>query len=213
MQLLMLFGTAYVIAMSGAMIPGPMLTVTVAESARRGFWAGPLIVLGHGILELALVLALLAGLATYLTRTDVTNVISVAGGVFLLYMGFNILKDLKLGRLSLGGTASSPGADRRMNPVAAGVLVSLSNPYWSFWWAAIGLTYLTLAVKSGWLGVTAFFSGHILADLSWYSLISLGVSAGRNVIKPVVYQAVLGVCGLFLLGLGAWFIGGVFIGA
>lgn len=209
----MLFGTAFVIAMSGAMIPGPMLTVTVAETARRGFWTGPLIVLGHGILELALVLALLAGLSTYLIRTDVTNVISVAGGIFLLYMGFTILRDVKMGRLRLDGTAGSRQNDHHMNPVVAGILVSLSNPYWSFWWAAIGLTYLTLAVKAGWLGVAAFFCGHILADLSWYSLVSLGVSAGRNVIKPVVYQAVLGVCGVFLLGLGIWFIGGVVTGA
>ncbi|MGE5390403.1 MAG: LysE family transporter [Deltaproteobacteria bacterium] len=213
MHLLMLFGTAFVVAMTGAMIPGPMLTVTVAESARRGFWTGPLIVLGHGILELMLILALLAGLSAYLTRPAVTNVISVAGGVFILYMGFNILKDLRLGRLSLAESASSPDGDPRMNPVLAGILVSLSNPYWSFWWAAIGLTYLTLAVKSGWLGVAAFFSGHILADLSWYSLVSLGVSAGRNVLKPLVYQVVLGVCGVFLLGLGIWFISGVFTGS
>jgi len=210
MQLLMLFGTAFVVAMSGAMIPGPMLTVTVAESARRGFWTGPLMVLGHGILELALILALLAGLSSYFTRSDVTNVISMVGGLFLLYMGFSMLRDLKLGRLSLDDAANVSDSGMRMNPVAAGVLVSLSNPYWFFWWAAIGLTYLTLALKAGWLGVLAFFSGHIVGDLAWYSLVSLGVSAGRNFIKPIVYQAVLGLCAVFLLGLGVWFIYGVF---
>lgn len=210
MQLLWLFGTAFVVAMSGAMIPGPMLTVCVAHSARRGFWTGPLMVLGHGILELALIIAVLAGLSSYFTRPDVTAVISTAGGLFLLYMGYSILRDLKLGRLGLAGSAGGSEGGIQMNPVVAGVLVSLSNPYWFFWWAAIGISYLTVALKAGWPGVVAFFSGHIIADLSWYSLVSLGVSAGRDVIKPLVYQVVLGICGVFLLGLGGWFISRVF---
>jgi len=210
MQILMLFGTALVVALSGAMIPGPMLTVTVAESARRGFWTGPLMVLGHGLLELALIIALLAGLSGYFTRPAVTHGIAMVGGLFLLYMGFSILRDVKLGRLSLDNDAGDSERGRHMHPVVAGMLVSLSNPYWFFWWAAIGLTYLTLALKAGWLGVAAFFSGHIIGDLAWYSLVSLGVSAGRNVIKPMVYQVVLGLCGFFLLGLGGWFIYGVF---
>lgn len=208
MQLLILFGTAFVVAMSGAMMPGPMLTVCVADSARRGFWTGPLMVLGHGILELALVIALLLGLSTFFVRSDVRTVIYIAGGLFLIYMGYTILRDLKMGNLSLVG--SSDQGSNRMNPVTAGVLVSLSNPYWFFWWATAGLGNLTLALTAGWTGVAAFFSGHIIGDLSWYSLISFGVSAGRNVIKPLVYQAILGVCGLFLLGLGVWFIIGGF---
>ena len=186
MQLLMLFGTAFVVAMPGAMVPGPMLTVTVAESARRGFWTGPLMVLGHGILELALILALLAGLSSYFTRSDVTNVISMVGGLFLLYMGFSMLRDLKSGRLSLDDAANVSDSGMRMNPVAAGVLVSLSNPYWFFWWAAIGLTYLTLALKAGWLGVMAYYIGHNVGDLAWNSQVSMGESDGRKFIKPIV---------------------------
>jgi len=45
--------TSFVVALSGALMPGPLLTVTVGEATRRGFWAGPLIILGHGILEMA----------------------------------------------------------------------------------------------------------------------------------------------------------------
>ena len=59
LALLTIFGSSFVIALSGALMPGPVLTVTVSESARRGAKAGPLMIFGHGILELALVLALL----------------------------------------------------------------------------------------------------------------------------------------------------------
>ncbi|HEY1405238.1 MAG TPA: LysE family transporter, partial [Spirochaetota bacterium] len=58
-----IFGSSFLIALSGAMMPGTLLTVTVAESTRRGMIAGPLLILGHAILEFALLLALLFGLA------------------------------------------------------------------------------------------------------------------------------------------------------
>mgnify|MGYP000862952647 CR=1 FL=1 len=80
MDLIALFITAFLVGLSGAMMPGPLLTVTIAESARRGFKAGPLIVLGHAILELALIIALLAGLSFYLKKPLVTTVISIVGG-------------------------------------------------------------------------------------------------------------------------------------
>ena len=43
--------TSFIVALSGALMPGPLLTVTVGEAARRGFWAGPLIIVGHALLE------------------------------------------------------------------------------------------------------------------------------------------------------------------
>ncbi len=211
MQLTGLFVTAFIVGLTGAMTPGPLLTVAIAESTRRGFIAGPLLVLGHAILELALVIALLAGLAVYLGRESVTRVIAVLGGLFLLYMGVTILRDLYTGALSLEAFSGDNSGGLRFHPAVAGILVSLSNPYWLLWWATIGLTYLTVAMKASQAGVAVFYSGHILADLAWYSLVSLTVSAGRNILHPRVYQAVLALCGLFLLGLGGYFIYGVFI--
>ncbi len=152
---------------------------------------------------------MLAGLSIYLANKQVTRVIGLIGGLFLIYFGCLILRDLWRGKLSLERLASAEPGGIRLHPVVSGILISLSNPYWLLWWATIGLTYLTLAMKSGWAGVATFYSGHIMADLAWYSLVSLAVAAGRNVINPRVYQAVLGLCGLFLLGLGIWFISGV----
>ena len=56
-----IFGGSFTLALSGVLMPGPLLTVTIAESARRGFWAGPLLMTGHSILELLIVLAIFKG--------------------------------------------------------------------------------------------------------------------------------------------------------
>ena len=38
-----IFASSFVIALSGALMPGPLLTATISESSRRGFIAGPLL--------------------------------------------------------------------------------------------------------------------------------------------------------------------------
>ncbi|MEW6425029.1 MAG: LysE family transporter [Bacillota bacterium] len=221
MELGVIFTTAFLVGLSGAMMPGPLLTVTIGESTRRGIVAGPLIVLGHGILEGVLVLALALGLATFLAASAVAKGIAVVGGLFLLYLGWGMFKDARAGKVELAfSTGSSSGGacactnqknnpakqPRGMHPVLAGIFISLSNPYWSLWWATVGLSYITFSLKQGSLGLASFFTGHILSDLVWYSLVSGMIAGGRRFLKPVLYQGILAVCGLFLLGLGGYFI-------
>ena len=74
--LVTIFCTSFVLALSGALMPGPLLTVTVSESSRRGMSTGPLMIFGHGLLELALIVALVSGLAPILARDDVFILIS-----------------------------------------------------------------------------------------------------------------------------------------
>lgn len=206
MNITALFITAFMVGLSGALMPGPLLTVTVAESARLGFKAGPLIVLGHAVLELVLIIALLAGFSFYIQKPVVTDVISLLGGAFLIFMGLGMIRDIIKGRIFLGKNDDNTDRGMKMHPVVAGFLVSLSNPFWSVWWATIGLTYLTIALKSGAAGVVSFFSGHIMSDLLWYSGIAAAVAGGRQFLKRRAYHFIIGLCGVFLVGLGGYFI-------
>jgi threonine/homoserine/homoserine lactone efflux protein len=53
-----IFISAFLIGFSGAMMPGPMLGVTIDGSLKKEWIAGPLAVLGHGILELILIIVM-----------------------------------------------------------------------------------------------------------------------------------------------------------
>ncbi len=198
--LILIFSSSFVIALSGALMPGPLLTVTISESTRRGAMAGPLMILGHGILELALVLALLAGLAPFLRREDVFVVIALVGGGILLWMAVSMLRGL--GRLCLDHKVEG---EAKQNLVVAGFLFSLANPYWTIWWASIGLGYIMQSVQFGILGVTAFFTGHILADFLWYAMVSFGVAKGRNYLSDTAYRKIVGGCASFLLLFSCYF--------
>ncbi|HSB30333.1 MAG TPA: LysE family transporter [Candidatus Sulfobium mesophilum] len=194
--------SSFVVAFSGALVPGPLFTITVSESVKRGAIAGPMIILGHGILELLLVLLLLFGVAPFLTAERARLSIAVIGGAILVVMGVIMIKDARAAKLDI----ASGGDGRGLHPVISGVVGSLSNPYWLIWWATAGLGYLVASMKYGFAGVAAFFAGHIAADLAWYSLLSLAVSRGRKMIGDRGYRFMLYGCGFFLLGFGAWFI-------
>ncbi len=181
-------------------MPGPLLTMTVSESTRRGGIAGPLLILGHGILELTLIVVLLLGLAPLLQRDDVFVFISLVGGSILFWMAFSMFKSLPGLRLELAASE-----EKQRNLVLAGLLFSLANPYWIIWWASIGLGYILHSVKFGVLGVAVFFAGHILADLAWYTLISFGVAKGRRFFSDIFYRRLIGCCASFLLIFSCYF--------
>lgn len=204
MDISLLFFTSFLIAFSGAAMPGPLLTVTISQVVRRGFWAGPMLVLGHAVLELTLVISLMAGFSDFLLQDTVASIVKTAGGAFLLWMGYDILRSSSKIKLELesDGTPSGPGK----NIVLSGILVSLSNPYWLMWWATIGLASIVAAFEHGYLGMASFYTGHILADLIWYSFIALVVSAGRRFLSARVYKGLLVICGVFLLYLGLRFL-------
>jgi threonine/homoserine/homoserine lactone efflux protein len=201
--LLTIFCTSFLLALSGALMPGPLLTVTVSESSRRGVLVGPLMILGHSLLELALVIALLCGLAPILIRDDVFIFISLTGGAVLLWMGTTMLRSLP--QLCLEMQADSKES---RNLVLAGIVLSAANPYWLIWWASIGLGYIVYSLKFGILGIAAFFIGHILADLAWYCLISFGIAKGKRFFSDRLYRQLIGCCAVFLLAFSCWFLYG-----
>jgi len=201
MTLPVIAATSFMLGLSGAMMPGPLLTLTISESARRGMRAGPQLVLGHALVEAVLVVLLFVGLADLVQRSEVFGGIALAGGVMLLWMGAGMLRSLPALSLNL----QQQSQPRGLSPVVAGGLVSLANPYFILWWATVGIGYLTVTSDRGWPGGITFYCFHILADLAWYALISFAVSRGRNLLADQPYRCLIGGCALFLLAFGGYF--------
>jgi threonine/homoserine/homoserine lactone efflux protein len=218
--------TSFLVGLSGAMMPGPVLTITIGETARRlksgeggtrsapgasvttgrhaqirGALVGPLIVSGHAILEVLLVVGVVLGLGKLLVLGPVKGAIGLVGGAVLVWMGVGMLRSVKA--LTLSGARA--GGSGSQHPILAGILTSLSNPYWTIWWATIGLGYIAVSMQLGFLGLLSFYIGHILSDLAWYSSISLTLAMGHRLLTDRVYRGLVAVCACFLLGFGFYF--------
>lgn len=193
--LLILFFTSMIVAFSGAMMPGPLLTVTISESSRRGAMAGPMLIFGHAILEMLLLAGLLLGLGPFLKNEVFFMVIAFAGGAIMFWMAWGMFKSLP----SLSVQTSVVG-EKKNNLMVSGAVMSLANPYWIIWWATIGIGYIVQAQEFGLWGIAFFYLGHIAGDFIWYSAISLTISKGKRIFTDKVYRILIGVCGSFLVG-------------
>jgi threonine/homoserine/homoserine lactone efflux protein len=201
---LQLGGAAFVIGLTGAMAPGPFLTVTITETVRRGRLAAMLLLVGHALLEAALLIGFAFGLHGFLRTPIVATVLALAGGAFLLWMGGDLLLGALRGTIAL--STEDDGAKLRFGPVPQGALVSVSNPYWTLWWVTIGVKLAADGLAIGPIGVAAFFVGHQLADVMWYGAVVTAVHSGRRLLSQRIYRSLIGGCAVFLLVLGARFL-------
>jgi threonine/homoserine/homoserine lactone efflux protein len=195
-----IFASSFVIALSGALMPGPLLTATISESSRHGFIAGPLMIIGHAILELGLVIAFLLGLAPFFQLPMVFVATALIGSIILFWMAFQMFHSLPTLRLSLEGDQK-----KRNHPMISGILMSVANPYWIIWWATIGLGYILYSWQFGFWGIAFFFVGHILADLVWYSLIAAAVAGGRHFLTNRLYLGLIAFCAVLLVVFAGYF--------
>lgn len=203
-QALQIGAAAFVLALSGAMAPGPLLTVAVEQTIRHGKGRAMLLMVGHALLEAALLIAFALGLRDVLVLPSVKVGLSVVGGAFLLWMGTTMLLDIYRGRISLDVTASG-ARPSKLGPVLRGAAVSLANPYWIIWWATIGLKLASDSLTVGPVGVAAFFLGHEAADFGWYFAVALAVASGKRFLSDRAYRVIIGACAVFLLCLGVTF--------
>ena len=207
-QLWIIFSLSFVMSLSGALMPGPLLTYTIARTLRaaRGGWlTGPRVIAGHAALEGVLLCGLVLGVVEFLRAPIAAKIIGVAGALLLLYMGVGLIRETLRGRgidMDAREETAAGSLVGRMHPILAGVLVSMGNPYWWIWWVTIGSAFLLKfdISFSRWQALAAFFLGHEAGDLGWYSLVSAVLHLGRRGIPRGVSTVILGICGVVIIG-------------
>ncbi|MHA2035082.1 MAG: LysE family transporter [Promethearchaeota archaeon] len=210
-----IFLFSFLVALTGALTPGPLLTFTIYKSLKqkKGYLAGIFIILGHATVELLLILVLLGGASLLFQNIIFLTLIGIIGGIFLIIFGILVVKDTIKADPSVDFNIEDNNLKGyRGNSFIGGIIVSLSNPYWTFWWAVIGLGFLvnfniTFATP---IGLLLFFIGHELGDIVWYLPISTFVYLGGKSLNPKIYKYVLIICSAFMVLFGIYLILNVF---
>jgi len=198
-----IFGIAFITGFSGAMMPGPMLTLVLGQVPIYGMAAVWAIVGGHAVLEIIVVLLLMAGLRPVLQRPALRGGIGMVGGAFLAWMGVTMVLDAGSVSLATEGAAESiPWGLLALQ----GAFVCIQNPYFTGWWATIGSGQLAHAAPCSIGEYAAFYLGHELSDFVWYALVGLIIVTGANWLSPTVYTWLILVSGAALVALSLWFI-------
>lgn len=194
------FVNVVLISLSGVMAPGAVTAATIAQGTRNR-WAGTLIALGHGIVEIPLIFLLMLGLGLVFELEPMKIAIGILGGGFLLWMGFDMLRQPP-------ANSDTPETAFNKGAVTTGIVLSATNPYFLFWWATVGLN---LAIGAKELGITAlilFAIVHWSCDLIWLSILSIGAFVthkGAGLFGQKIQRGILLFCGVALLAFGVKF--------
>jgi len=206
MKPLKILSMSFVTGLSGALMPGPVLAVTISSVVQVGFIAAVLIILGHSILELLMVVALALGLKNVLKNRYVTGAIGTIGGSVLLWFAYGMITSAYSGINALSAVAATQEANiTSLGLVGKGMITSLSNPYWILWWATIGATYMLVSLEKSMVGISTFYIGHISSDFAWYCAVAAALVLGKQMLSDRVYMGLIIICGLFLVYLGIYF--------
>lgn len=207
-EVLLFSASSFLVGLSGALVPGPMLTVTISNSLHKGPMAGPMVVSGHIIAEVAILMLLLLGLGWLIGSATANLLIGTVGGLVLVYMGYRISQSSPP---HFQGKVKAPD---KYGSVLGGILSSISNPYFFIWWVTIGWAFVLKGLEfAGLAGILGFMAGHWAADLGFYSLVSFFTSKGSDILTQKYYRALMYGCGIFMICLGIYFVFSAQIGS
>jgi len=205
-EILIFIATSFAVGLSGALVPGPMMTVTISDSLKKGFIAGPFVVIGHFLVELSIIILIFAGLGWFIDSNTAVFVIGTFGGFMMVVMGYRIigtsnsLKEIK-------DDHEDDKVSKGYGSVISGILTSFSNPFFFLWWATIGWAFMFKGLEiAGIFGVLGFLIGHWASDLSWFSMVSFFTSRGSLVMTENHYKILMKGSGVFLMILGVYFL-------
>jgi len=204
MKPLRLAVTAFLTGFSGAMMPGPMLALTIAQVSAQGFAAVLFICAGHALLELVIVVLLIVGLRAVLQRPGIRGAIGILGGAALLWMGADMVR--AAAEVALATASAKAVAMPWPQLMLAGAAVCVANPYFTGWWATIGAGQMAQFAPRTAGEYLALYWGHELSDLAWYGLVGALLVTGKGLLSPNVHHGLILVCGALIAALGGTFV-------
>lgn len=212
MEELLLLSIGFGVGLSGAIAPGPLFTATIKDTLKYGPLSGPMICIGHLLVEIPIIIGLALGVSYVINIPIVRALIGLIGGVGLFYLGIQIIKDRNKFEEVSGSSLKNIDVNQKkfksdlIPPLKTGFVFTILNPAMIIWWATIGNSLVMRGLLIGFIGVFLLFIGHWFADVSWYSFLSFSISKGKKFISARVYEVILFVCGFFLLSLGLYFL-------
>ncbi len=165
---------------SGALSPGPLTFAAMLGGRQSGWRYGFFVAVGHMLFELPLYVFLSLGVYQLLQLRELQRVISIVGGVVILFFVYLSLRDLLKGdTLNSTGKHATPKA----GPVAIGFMFTAFNPYFLAWWATVGVKMVSDIIDStsNMFSVLSYYPVHVWMDFLWLSSVSLIAEKGLSV--------------------------------
>ncbi len=192
-QLLDLVSRGALLGLAAGFSPGPLTVLVVGETLRHGLRAGLQIAIAPLLTDIPIIL-LAALLLEQLTGSPrAFGVVSIAGGVFLLWLGYG---SLRVGPVALPLEASPPRSIRK------GIAINLLNPNPYVFWTGVGVPTLLSAREISWAHAAAFLGAFLLFIVGSKAILARLVDGSRAFMQGRIYLGIMRLLGALLVVYG-----------
>jgi threonine/homoserine/homoserine lactone efflux protein len=158
-----------VLGLSAGFAPGPLLTLVISETLQHDIRAGVKVALAPIATDLPIIILTVFILGELSGFHGILGVISLAGGILILYMGYTGLRTKGL-ELKL--------REEKPRSWTKGMLVNALNPHPYLFWLTVGAPIIAKAVNQGPLAPSAFIASFYVFLVG--SKIVLAILVGKS---------------------------------
>ena len=176
----------FLLSLTGALAPGPLSAAVIQQASKRGRLHGILPMVGHAIVELGIIGAIILSVNALTLTPFIVNILMGFGGVIIIFFGFLALRDYKF-KESEQEERHETSAITALQATTQGALVSLFSPYFLLWWFGAGLSFISVLLLDLQLTLgTVFIAGvliyltHVSTDFIFGAVLSVGATYGSE---------------------------------
>ena len=203
----------FILSLSGALAPGPLSAACVMQASRRGRLHGILPMVGHAIVELGIVAAIILSVQIFIDNPLIITLMMGFGGIVIVLFGILALRDYRFSELSTISEESESSKSTIVEATFQGAIISILSPYFLLWWFGVGLANVTFLIAELQVGVgTVFLAGvliyltHISTDFIFGAFLSVSSDSAARRVRVGDINWINVVIGVAQIVLGIWFI-------
>jgi threonine/homoserine/homoserine lactone efflux protein len=189
--------TGIILGLSSGFSPGPLTTLVISQALQHGAREGLKVAMAPFITDLPIVLLSVFVMTRLREFHSVLAMISIIGGIFLVYLAYLSFKTSKI------GVDIKVGAPRSLGK---GTLANLLNPAPYLFWITIGAPNVVAAWGQGPLTAAGFLAGFYVCLIGGKMFLAVVAANSRRFLSGPAYAYVMRILGALLLVLAILFL-------
>lgn len=191
MSILSVYIAGFTLGLGAALPLGP-INLLIMNEALKNYIKAVAIGLGAMSVDITYLVLLQFGITNYLKEAIALNILSIIGGLFLIYLAFLIFK----GRNHHIHRIETPKETNIFSNYVKGYLLTLLNPYTVLFW----LSVTTYSISTQFLGVTVL--GMITAIMIWITIMPYVIYKKRTLISDELSSVITVISSIIILLFG-----------
>ncbi|MEZ4775343.1 MAG: LysE family transporter [Bacteroidia bacterium] len=184
------------LGLTAGISPGPLLSLMLMETLRHNLKAGIKIAFAPLITDLPVILISLAIFSRLSAFHTVLGLISLAGGIFIAYMGYETFRTKSL----------TPDPETNPSSLRIGIITNFLSPHPYLFWATIGAPLALKAAETNTLSVILFFLSFYLLLVGSKVGVALIAARSKTFLNNQSYLRLMQVLGISLFLFSLYFL-------